>query len=638
MVLFLGLCYIFLVNKFLSFLKVILLIILVWLAQILFLYQASRTGFNGWDDWGQLFYYEVYNARDLRNLPFIVNETGTPYMWTEEYNIGPLKDIFGIEQRTIKFVQLLFKALAALSVSFLTYKLTKDKLFAVFALFFFVIFPSTAGVLPHIIFIGAYLTIVFMCFSVLFYIQSSKQSKKIFLASLFFFLALLVSPPRAYLILPVPLLVELYRLGKGFKIFKFLLRMFIFYSPLIFLQSRPGSFIPHLELFAHLKQIVSGNLYSLSFPFQAISALYIDKSFLNEMLQGMGADILSPYPDLNGLILVNLIIVVLSFFFGFLFKGKKLLPFALKVLGLTVLLEIIFLLLGFLSTNDGKVTYINYTVGSTYTQTLSSSIYQAALGGFYFILGLMISLEWWFHQKDNKVLTIISAAWLWTIFSEFLLYFTNHWYYMVDLSFDRYIIVSSVGAVIFAGGLFSLIFRSFAKIKNLNLKLLSFFGLIIFLLIATWKNFYLLDRFYYNWNEEQGWGAYWQDVMNQRFLDKLGRDKLKESLVLYADHNTSQPFDEGSFIYPSRFRLFFDEKDRLIRNNCKGIIAGKKALKQAYRVQNGEKGFIVDSICVNPVRSFEMKPVFYPLSNFYAYKIDNKQFIDIRSDIVSEFE
>lgn len=625
-------------NKFLIFSKIVFLIILIWVVQTLFLYQASKSGFNGWDDWGQLFYYEVYNARDLRNLPFIINETGTPYMWTEEYNVGFLKDIFGLNQRAIKLVELLFKSIAALSIAFLAYKFTKDRLLAFFVVFFFIIFPSTAGVLSHIIFVGAYLTLIFICAFIVFYSQSLKQPRKIILASVFFFLALLVCPPRAYLILPVPFLIELYRLRKGFNIFRFLRRMLIFYLPLIFLQSRPGSFIPHLELLAHFKQIISGNLYSLSFPFQATSALYLDKSILAEILKSVGSNLGSPYPDLKGLIIVNFILIFFSLFFGFLLKKKKLTPFIVKVLGLTFLVEVVFLLFGFLSSSDGKVSYINYTVGSTYTQTLSDSIYQAIFGGFYFILGLLISLEWWFNKRENKVLAIISIAWFWTFFSEFFLYFTNHWYYMVGQSYDRYIIVSSMGAVIFIAGIFSLIFKSLEKIKKLRTKYVCLFLLILFIFILAWKNYELMGKFYYQWNEEQGWGSYWQDTMYQSFLQKLGKEKLNESILIYIDDNVGNAFNEGSFIYPARFRLFYDFNDKIIKDNCKGVISNVDNLKKAYTIQNGEKGFLADSICVNPIISFQMKPVFYPLINFYAYKIENKEFIDIRDEIISKIE
>lgn len=622
-------------SKFLSFLKIILLVIVVWFAQILFLYQASRTGFNGWDDWGQLFYYDAYNARDLRNLPFIAKETGTPYMWTEEYNIGSLKDIFGIEQRTIKLIQLLFKTLAALAVAFLAFKLTKDKLLVFFILFFFIVFPSTAGVLPHIIFAGAYLTIVFMCFSVLFYIQSVDKPKKIFLASVFFFLALLVSPPRAYFILPVPFLVELYRLKREFKIVTFLKRLFIFYSPLIFLQSRPGIFIPHLEFLARLKQVASGNLYSLSFPFQAMSALYVDKTILNEMLTTVGLNLLLPYPDVRGLIVIDSIFVILTFLIGLTIKVKKIFSFILAVLGLTLLLQTIFLVFGFVSSQNGTVTYINYTVGSTYSQTLSSSIYQAAIGGFYFVLGLFISRQW-FNQRNNRILMIMSVAWFWTISTELLLYATNHWYTMVDLSLDRYTVVASVGAVIFAGGIFSLATSAIAEIKKFNFKILSFLLLIIFLLLGSWKNFELLDKFFFNWNEKQGMSAYWQDTVHQRFLSKVGSENLKRPMIVYVDPNSKEPFIWGAFIHPSRYRLFYDEKDNLIRDNCKAITGDFKELKSSFVTQEGEKGFFIDSICTNPEISFQMKKFFYPLQYFYAYRQEEGDFKDIKDEIISQ--
>lgn len=619
------------VKKSLFFyLKIFLVILFVWVIQTLFLNQAARTGLNGWDDWGMLFYYDAYQGYDLRNFPTIARETGTPYIWTEIYNIGPLKQIFGLQQTSFKLLQLFFKSLAALSVGYLVFRFCKDKLFASFAVFFFIIFPSTAGVLSHIIFIGGYLTVVFICFAVLFYSQSSREPKKILLASLFFFLALLACPPRAYFILPVPFIVELVRLKRSHRLLSFFKRLAIFYLPLIFLQSRPGIFIPHLEMLARFKQVMSGNLYSLSFPFQAVSALFIDKSILNEVIKDPG----TPYPSLAGLIIVNLIIVVLSVVLGLVIKGKKSLSFILLVIFLTLILEGVFLFFGFLSANQGVITYINYSVGSTYSQTLSSSIYQASLGSFYFILGLFLSFEWWFKQRGNKVLLVISAAWLWSIVSEIILYLTNHWYTMVDQSYDRYIIVSSIGAVIFLAGIFSLYFQALTRLKNFNLKIGLFFLAVFFLILTSWKDFKLMDRFYLNWNEEQGGSSYWQETMYNRFINKIGSDNLNNSMLLYIDHNESNAFNEGSFIYPARFRLLYKQDGKLIRGNCKAVVGDIKVLKNAYIIQNAVKGYLVDSICVDPAKTFAYRQAFYPLSNFFAYRIENKDFINIKEEVL----
>lgn len=621
-----------------SYLKFLAIIFLIWIAQILFLPQASKTGFDAWDDWGMLFTYDAFKANDLRNFPAIAKFYGSPYLWSEAYNIGPLKDIFGLHQTTIRYVEIFFKALASFSVSFLIFKLTKDKLFSFLIIFFFVIFPSTAGPLDHIIFTGAYLTIILACFSILFYIQSIKNSKKILLASSFFFLALLVCPSRAYLIVPVPFFVELVRLIKSLKPLNFLKKLFVFYFPLLTFQillflngdRLHPAFMPHLEMLSRFKQVSSGNLYTLSLPFQAVSSLFIDLSFVQEILKNAQSLLL-------GFTKINFILLVLSLCLGLVVKGKKFISFTLRVMVLTIAIEVIFYVFGLLSLQNGQITYINYSIGNTDSQTLAPSIFQASLGSFYFVLGLILSWEWWKHQRDNKIYRVIFFAWLWSIFSEFLLYLTAHWYNMILHSSDRYIITCSVGAVIFTAGIFTLCIQSIAKIQKSNVKLLSFFLLSAFTILIVWGNYQLLDRVWFHQNERLGESTFWQDTIHQRFIEKFGKDNLTKPTFLYIDQSEDSAFNNGSFVGPARFRLFYNSNGKLIRGNCKAIIGDIKVLKSKFTIQNGEKGFAAESICLNPVISYEFRTTFYPLSNFYAYRIKDREFIDIKSEIISQF-
>lgn len=610
------------------YLKVLAVVFFIWIAQSLFVFQATKSGFNGWDDWGLVFAYDAFRASDLKNFPKLAEFIGTPYILSEIYNIGPLRDIFGFHQTTIKYIEILFKALAGLAAAFLVFKLTSNKLFAILTTFFFIVFPSTAGPLSHIIFIGAYLTIIFMCFSIL-------NSKKIYLSSLFFFLAILTCPSRAYLIIPVPLFIELAHLIKSFKPSKLVKRLFIFYFPLLLFQillllngDRPQqAFVPHLEMLARFKQVTSGNLYTLSLPFQAVSTLFIDLNLLQKIINGQ---------LITGFITINLILAALSFSLGLVIKGKRFISFTFKLLGLTVLLEAIFYLIANSSLHNGYITYINYTIGDNYSQTLSPSIFQASLGGFYFILGIVLGWEWWKHQRDNKILKVIVFAWLWSVISEILLFLTTHWYTHLFQSFDRYIITCSIGAVIFSAGIFTLYIQGVVKIKSPNLKLLLFSLIGGFILLTVWENYQLLDRFYYNWNEEQGESSYWQDTMYLRFLNIFGKDNLSKSIFLYIDiGNKETAFNQGSFVYPARFRLFYNG-EKLIRDDCKIVTDDIKVLKSSYKIQSGEKGFLAESICVNPNISYEFRTVFYPLTSFYAYKMKGKEFIDIKSEILSQ--
>lgn len=640
---------------------IIFLIILVWLVQVLFLNQAAKWGMNGWDDWGLLFYYDAHKGNDLGNFFMIQNDIPTPYILSEVYYIGPLKQIFGLNQVAFKSVELLFKSLAALVSAFLVFKITKDKLFAILVVFFSIIFPSTAGVLSHIILSAGYLTIVFMCLSVLYYIESIKKSKKILLAALFFFLALAVCPPRAYLILPVPFIIELLRLIRSFRVngtlkslWRFLNRILIFYFlpvtllylyflPTQFLQNKPVYFEPQKEIFSRFKQITSGNLYTLTLPFQMISTLFIDQTILKDILK-LGKFLPFKNTILNNFIILNLVLFSISTFLGFIVKGKKVMwSFAGKITLATILLEIVFYQLGLLSMHKGIISFLNFEGREYLQESLEFTIFQASLGGYYLIFGIALGLEWWEYRRNNKLLMLTLAGWLWAFVSEIELYLTNSWSNMLRESNDRYVLVCSIGGIIFISGIFALSFRSLRKIKSLKFRLISIFGLIIIISLITWKNYKLLDQFYYNWNEGEGGSIYWQNTMYQRFLDKFGRENFKKTAFLFLERTgISSGFikgDMGSFGYPISFRIFYDEKGTLIRDNCKAItVSDFKSLEFDYATYNGEKGFFKESTCVNPDISITEKKIFYPLNNFYAYRMENKQFIDIKDEIINRLD
>lgn len=618
-------------------LKIIIMVLLVWVAQTLFLNQAAKTGFNGWDDWGLVTTYDAFNGNDLRSFPAIARFYGSPYLWSEAYNIGIIKNIFGLNQTTLRLFELFVKSLAALSIGYLVFKLSKNKLFYFFTTFFFIIFASTAGPLVSIIFIGAYVTIILISFYILSYIKSIKKQKWIWLSSLFFFGAILVCPSRAYLIVPVPFFIELFFLVRTSNFLNFLKRAFILYLPLIILQTflllngdrAHPAFMPQMDIQSRFQQVLSGNLYTLSLPCQAISSLFIDVSYIQVILQNREELLL------YGFILINIVLVILSFCFGLLFKGKKFVLFACQLIGLTVFLELIFFWFGHLSLHDGKISYASVieTV-RPYTQNLNPSIFQASLGGFYFVLGLLIGREWWKQQRNN-LLKIIFFAWLWSVFSELLLYLTSHWYDMINYSFDRYIITCSIGVVVFFAGIFVLCIQVISKIKNIGLRLFLFFLIGIFSLLIGWENYHLLDQYYYNVNENLGSSVYWQDTLYLRFLNKFGKDNLKKSSLLFLDSNQQESaFNVGSFIGPARFRLFYSNNGNLIRGNCKAVVSDLNILKKSYVILNGEKGFLVDSICVDSSLYSQIK--FYPLSDFYAYKIQNKEFIETTSEVLNQ--
>lgn len=606
---------------------------LVGLGQILFLSQAARTGFNGWDDWGLAVTYDAFHGNNPGSFLAIAKFYGSPYLWSEAYNIGIIKNVFGLNQTVLVVFEIFVKSLAGLSVGYLVLRLTRDKIYAGFAVFLFCIFASTAGPLDHVIFIGAYGMIIFGCLATLDYVSTEKRFHLIF-SSLWFFIAILLCPSRAYLIVPVPLLVELYYLLKTFNIKRFIMSLAIFYFPLVVLQGimllngdQPHqAFMPQLDVLSRIEQVSSGNLYSLTLPFQAISSLFIDVSFVQEILGNSGS-------ILFGFIKVNLILFCFSIIFGWIIREKSPLWFGIKLTGITILIEAIFYWFGLVSGVNGQVSYLSsIKFVDPYSQNLVPSIFQASFGVYYVVLGVLMWLRWRQDQRKNRVLGIALIGWGWSVFSEILIYLTSHWYGMLDSSIDRYIIACSAGAVVFIGGIFTLAIRAINRLEKPSSKTLLYSLIGMLVLLIAWKNYTLLDRFFYTINEVMGGGSYWQDMMYDRFVDEFGENNLKKPILLYVDSDSN--FDHGSFIYPARFRLFYNKNGDLVEGVCRAVTTDVKELQKGYAITNSETGFVIDSICTNSGLTYEK--VFYPLADFYAYKIENKNFIDIRQTTLEE--
>lgn len=626
-------------------LKILILILLTWGIQTLFLYPAVHWGMN-WDDWRWLFYFDSHQGNNLSNFFAIKNDLNSVHPLQQTYYIGILKAIFGFNQTIFQLITLLFKSLAAISVAFLIFKLTKDKLFSILAIFFFTVFPSTAGIL-YVLTGMNYLIVVFMSFSIYFYIQSAKKEKKILLASLLFFLALSAGPARSYLLLPIPLMVELVRLRRSFRPFTFLRRLVIFYFPLIFLRSYPGSFTPTYEISVRLKQLASGNLYTLTLPFQELSTLFIDQHILQDILTF--GRLLIPFipPDINGFLVLNSILVTLSMFLGFVFKGKqKMWSFVLKIVVSTFTLEVIFYVLGQFGINNGKIAFNDLAGDPYWYAPLNPTVYQASLGGYFLLLGGILTLEWWRNQRDNNTLKITVFGWFWAVFSIFLLYITNYRYEMIAESIDRYTFVCSAGAVIFIAGIFALSFKGLEKIKNLNRKLLLVFLFCCSIFMVAYQDYKYMNKYFsdsYNHQGDSGRmvNALIQNNMYQNFLTKFGKENLRKSVILYIDYGGEYggiAFNQASFSEPIKYRIFYDENTNLIRNNCKVVVTDIKMLEKAFTIYNGEKGLIYDSICVEPEFGSKAQTIFYPLSNFYAYKMENEEFMDIKDEIIRRFD
>lgn len=620
-------------NYSLLIIKTVLLFVLVWSLQTLFLYEVINNGIAG-DDLEWLFYFHAYRGDLISQFPFIWNER-TIYIVQQIYYMGIIQGIFGfLNLPSVQLIHLFFKALAALSLSFLIFKLLKDKIFAFLTVFFFIISPSTAGIFEVIIQGTSYLSISFICLFILFYIQSFKDNKKkkILLASFFFFLALVLCPPRSFPIILIPIFVELVRLRKEFKPFVFLRRLLIFYLIPYILFAGQAKHVTGGSWGVHVYDFTAGNYYSITHPFQVISSLFIDRSLLGYIFP------IWNNVNLNVVLILQLFLLPLSLFLGLIIKIRNIRNFLIKITLLTFLLQGLFYLLGIHSHNlppgYAIIQQVNFN---------ASSFIQASIGGYFVLFGLFLVCEWWWNKRNNKIMMVLSLAWFWTLICLILIWFSAGGVQMTDQNDRRYVLPISLGSIVFTAGIFTLTIEEILKIRKLIIKMPAYFLLGMILFIVTFANYKFLNGYFYEKNQKTGSDSGWQKIMFQRFLDKFGQVNLHKDALIYLDYSKADAIDKEFYknsvgIF---YKLIYFDNGYLVRGHCKAVVSDLQVLKKSYKIINGEKGFMIDSpptLCVNPVIGQDSRANYFSLDNFYAYSLQNKEFIDIKEGIVNKFD
>lgn len=73
-------------------------------------------------------------------------------------------------------------------------------------------------------------------------------------------------------------------------------------------------------------------------------------------------------------------------------------------------------------------------------------------------------------------------------------------------------------------------------------------------------------------------------------------------------------------------------------DGCTEVFYGdKESLAKLIKVENGQKGFIYRSLCVEKGVGGYAQPILTS-DNFYAFKLKNKDFIDIKEEVLYELE
>ena len=263
-----------------------------------------------------------------------------------------------------------------------------------------------------------------------------------------------------------------------------------------------------------------------------------------------------------------------------------------------------------------------------------NNLYSALFGIYILVLGFACFIEW-LNKKDDKVLM---ALWIGPAFL-FIFTFLTWAFAPLGTNFSPtsyYLVVSSIGSSLFVGAFLITIHSRVKQIKAYKLGRI-FSPLIFLLIIPIFIMSYKEIHTFYDQMNRDGRSASDQRDIQSRFKLRIEDIDLSQANLFYFDpseiHAEGRFYTE-SFLSSFPFWMHFDGNE-LIDGCLEVTYQDRDKLAKLIRVDEGKIGFLYRSLCVEEGRA-AYKEILYGPENFYAFKLKNKDFIDIREDILKE--
>lgn len=602
-----------------------LLIFLVVLMQYELLRPALKIGLTS-DDWSFIFWFKLLGANPLSKIAQVWGTNG-PYTTVPLYYTGIINATLGFNFQALQITSIFFKILATLVIYPLTSMVFKNKFAAILAtLLFAMSYPST-GALETAVepseYLGMFLTGIFLI--VYYYVVKNNllTFKPLILLTLTFAAAILMSVMRVYpLIILVPL-IEIFLFTKktrAKKLKESILRLLFLFSPLILITIyKPGAIAAYfLNVPSVFIKIFQGNWHLVLTPIQGLGyTLPLSKywSILGSLkIENFGEYLF--FIAGGPAIIFGLMLLLLAF----LTSGR---PWKFFFLGfiLNFSLEMLIFFIAFNFLNLPAELRMNFDL---------LRLYPTFFGLFILVLAILYLDEWiQGGKKDNLLLA------LWTGPAVSFLFVWMTWMLAdINLGFggaqDHYLLIPQAGISIFAGAVLVLIYRKY-----------RFTRLLIPLILIV---FYILNRSliydYFEKANREGRAAAGQIMIQSKFREKIKGFDLSRPTLFYFD--TSDIEGEGrfyteSFLSSFPFWMHFDGSKIIER--CVEVLyynEHRDLLKHVREVE-GERGIYYRNLCVENGKGFYKNILFKP-QNIYAYKFKNRDFIDIKDQVLKEID
>lgn len=342
---------------------------------------------------------------------------------------------------------------------------------------------------------------------------------------------------------------------------------------------------------------------------------YIIKPLVFENLYGYGMSFITggPLPVLGSLT------IFLSFF-----VAKKPLSFILTTLIASVFLQVAAYIMAFHSQSIPTHLQVSFD---------PPRLYSTIPGVFVISLAISFFREWFSNKKSLLLLS------LWVTPLSALIFTALIWLLAgLNLSYTEtsyYLVVASEGISIFVAGILTLILIKDQKkkwIKVFSITVVTFATLAIFIISRE-----VINKFFISM-DSKGRSYKGQQMIQGRFRKQLNNFDYSKPAFFYFDG--SDIARDGTFFaegFLSIFPQWFHYMDNKLIDGCTEVFYGERIkLAELVKIKDGEKGILYRALCVKNGKGVYQE-IFYKKENIHAYKLKNRDFIDIKDEILKEF-
>lgn len=619
-----------------NLLLVFILFLIVGYLQCLFLSLVLQYGFTP-DDWRLLFFYKTLGNDPFSKIPYVWSIKGA-YTTSQVYFIGLLNSFFGLNYQSYQVTNLIIKVIATISIYPLILIIFRRKLLAFITTILYGMSYMGSRSLEYVVKGTDYLAIIPMnIFFIIYYFIVTGKVKRwwwFVLMTFFWFLSLVISPIRIYPILALIPVIEFFlciQLKSTRQVLSSFKRLLILYLPLFFIYFyKQDAIIGFLQSPSMIFQaILRGNLHIILTPFQGLGLIWFFSVEWNKFFSTIDVSSFKNYlfflfgPPRGPLFIFG----ILTLFLSLIIFGRKLYSF-IVILFSNLLLDIIFYYIVMYGLGIPEIFKYRFDL---------NKMYPILISGFVLCIALTSFLEWRTFGKKNKLLFA-----LWVTPPVVFLYIFLIWLLApFGVGFENrqgyYLIIPAMAASLFISAFLVAIYDKASDQKNRLFRLI----LLSVIFVISFNTFSLNRKnidYYFSNAREDGRFAQDQEGINNHLLQYFHSFNYKENNLFYFDgieDNTHSNYYYEQALFeslPSRILL---RNGKLEEGCVTTFYQGIDKLSKITTYDNGIKGFVYNGQCSKNVNG-NVGKVFYPVDNFYAFRIKNGEIISIKQEILDK--